>query len=128
MGTHPNSLANLELGRGFDKRSTEEVRSIARLGGVNSGISRNWKAEIKANIGKNWDKEITDPRMKATLRKAGLPTTYFGQWLYKVLQRSSVNPQILRIILELVDALNTQQNNITVNAVPIIIGGEDELK
>lgn len=112
----------------FNKLTQSEHRELAVKGGKASGKARNWRAEIQENIGKSWDMEVTNPKQKSALRKVGLPTTLFGLWLYNVLHRSSSNPQTLRIVLELIDALNTQQNNVTVNAVPIIIGGEDELK
>jgi len=112
----------------FNQLTEKEHRELAVKGGKASGKARNWKIEIQNKIGDYWDAEVTDPKMKTALRKAGLPLTNFGAWLLKVLQRSANNPQILHTVLELVDALNSQNNNVTVNAVPIIIGGEDELK
>ena len=74
------------------------------------------------------DAELPDEKMKAMLKKAKLPPTYFGQFCFNVVQRGSKNPLIMKTLFEAMDIISPNQNNVTVNATPIIIGGEDELK
>ena len=112
----------------FSERSKTEAREWGRVGGKASGETRNWKAKLQRCIGDNWDAELPDEKMKAMLKKAKLPPTYFGQFCFNVVQRGSKNPLIMKTLFEAMDIISPNQNNVTVNATPIIIGGEDELK
>ena len=112
---HPNSLKNLEKRKGLDKRTTEERLKIAHMGGVASGISRNWKNLFNNCMGEHWDAPVDDDRVKAKLKKAHLPQTYFGQMLFNAGQSAGRNPAMLRTILEAMDVLSGQQTNVTVN-------------
>ena len=119
---------NLEKGKGyFAKTTKEQQRVISQKGGKTS--SRN-KAERK-NLIQLFEicqqAKISDEKMAQKLRDAGLPETYAGQMAFQVIQKAGSNPMMLRTLLEATNLLKPQ-NHVTVNAVPIIIGGEDELK
>ena len=111
----------------FSERSKKEARELGRIGGQKSGETRNWKARLQKCVGDNWECEIPDEKMKAQLQRAGLPPTYFGQFIFNIVQRGSKNPLMLKTLLEAMDIVTPNQNNVTVNATPIIIGNEDEL-
>ena len=125
MAVTEKQMANLIPG---NQRTPSERRELARKAGIASGKARNWKAEMQQKVGANWNTEVPDPKMKAALKKANLPPTYFGQFLFNFIQRASKNPLMLRSLLEVMDVLSPNQNNVTVNATPIIIGGEDKLE
>ncbi len=112
----------------FSERSKKEAREWGKIGGQKSGETRNWKAKLQKCVGDNWDAELPDEKMQAMLKRAKLPPTYFGQFCFNVVQRGSKNPLILKTLLEAMDIISPNQSNVTVNATPIIIGGEDELK
>ena len=48
--------------------------------------------------------------------------------LFNAVQMAGRNSNMLRVVLELIGEVNQAQTNVNVNNVPIIIGGEDELK
>ena len=112
----------------LNQRTKSEQRRIQTMGGIASGETRNWKAKLQKCVGDNWDAELPDEKMKAVLQRAKLPPTYFGQFCFNVVQRGSKNPLILKTLLEAMDIISPNQNNVTVNTTPIIIGGEDELQ
>ena len=72
--------------------------------------------------------KLTKPEIEAKLKEAGLPATYGGQMLFNAVQMAGRNSNMLRVVLELIGEVNQAQTNVNVNNVPIIIGGEDELK
>lgn len=122
------SKANLEKGKGYFAKTTKETqREIARKG---AEVSNRKQAERK-NLIELFEicqqARITDEKIAQRLRNAGLPETYAGQMAFNVIQKAGTNPMMLRTLLE-ATGLMKPQNNVTVNAVPIIIGGEDELK
>lgn len=113
----------------LNKRTKKEQRKIQVMGGIASGESRNWKSILNKCMGEHWDAPIEDDRMKAKLKKARLPQTYFGQLLYSAGQSAGRNPAMLRTILEAMDVLNGQQTNVTVNNTnPFANLTEDELR
>lgn len=112
----------------FSKRTESEQREIRSMGGKKSAETRNWKARLQKCVGDNWECEVPDEKMKMMLRRAGLPPTYFGQFIFNIIQRGSKNPLMLKTLLEAMDIVTPNQNNVTVNATPIIIGGEDKLE
>lgn len=112
----------------FSKRSKREAREWGKVGGKASGETRNWKTKMQKCVGDNWDTLLDDPDLEAKLKKAGLPPTYFGQFIQGVTQRAAKNPMILRTLMEVMDMLPQNGTQVNVNNVPIIIGGEDELK
>lgn len=110
------------------ERTPEERRALARKAGIASGKARNWKAEMQKQVSANWNTEVPGKEMQDNLKKANLPPTYFGQFLFNFTQRAHKNPLMLRALLEVMDVLSPNQNNVTVNATPIIIGGEENLE
>ena len=110
------------------KRPQRERKEIARMGANATNEIKSWKQKMQKCVGDNWDTVLDDPDMKARLKKAGLPPTYFGQFILGVNQRASKNPMILRTLMEVMDMISQNGTQVNVNNVPIIIGGEDELK
>lgn len=110
------------------QRTPRERQEISRLGAKACNEVKSWKAKMQKCVGNNWDTLLDDPDMKAKLKKAGLPPTYFGQFILGVNQRAAKNPMILRTLMEVMDMLPQNGTQVNVNNVPIIIGGEDELK
>lgn len=62
-------------GHGFDKRSTEEVREIARRGGKKSGETRRKKAEFKKVLNALLTAEVENEEWEPTLKAMGLDCT-----------------------------------------------------
>lgn len=123
------SKANLEKGKGYFAKTTKEAqREIAKKGAEVSNRKQAEKKTMRQLAEICLGAKLTKPEVEAKLKEAGLPATYGGQMLFNAIQKAGVNPNMLRIILELTGDINQPQNNVTVNAVPIIIGGEDELK
>ena len=123
------SKANLEKGKGYFAKTTKEVqREIAKKGAEVSNRKQAEKRTMRQLAEICLGAKLTKPEIEAKLKEAGLPATYGGQMLFNAIQKAGVNPQMLRTILELTGDINQTQNNVTVNAVPIIIGGEDDLK
>ncbi len=59
-------------GKGFDSRSTEEVREIARKGGINSGASRRRKRTMKSGAKMLMDMPITSKEITRKLKLVGI--------------------------------------------------------
>ena len=122
------SLKNLEKGKKTRFRTGEAQVKIAKKG---AEVSNKVQAEKKtmrqlAEICLN--AKLTKPEIDAKLKEAGLPATYGGQMLFNAVQMAGRNSNMLRVVLELIGEVNQAQTNVNVNNVPIIIGGEDELK
>ena len=122
------ALANLEKGKGYFARTTKETqREIARKGARASNKKQAEKKNLIELFEIAQQARVHDEKIAQRLRSAGLPETFAGQMAFNVIQKAGTNPMMLRTLLEATGLLNTQ-NNVTVNAVPIIIGGEDELQ
>ena len=111
-----------------NKRSQSERKEIARKGAEATNRIRAEKKTLRQIAEIALSAKIQDDKIKAQLESYGLPATLGGKTLFNAIQKAGVNPNMLRIILELTGDINQSQNNVTVNAVPIIIGGEDDLK
>ena len=109
------------------ERTPSELREMTRKGGIASGKARREKKNLIQLFEVCQQAKVTDEKMAQRLRDAGLPETFAGQMAFQVIQKAGTNPMMLRTLLE-ATGLMKPQNNVTVNAVPIIIGGEDELK
>jgi hypothetical protein len=75
--------------------------------------------------------KITSPEMKAALKASGIADTEemtyaVAMALQFITAAMRGNSQMARLVMEMMGEID--QNNITVNATPIIIGGEDELQ
>lgn len=62
--------------KGFDKRSTEEVREIARRGGKKSGETRRKKANFRKTLNTLLTAEIDSPEWSPLLHELGLDSTF----------------------------------------------------
>ena len=122
------SKANLKKGRTLADRTKEEQKKIATMGGIASGKARQKKKTMRQLAEICHNAKLTKPEIKAKLKEAGLPATYGGQMLFNAVQMAGRNSNMLRVVLELIGEVNQAQTNVNVNNVPIIIGGEDELK
>ena len=120
-------LANLTNAGAFKRNTRETQQKIARMGAEASNRKQAEKKNLIQLFEICQQAKITDEKMAQKLREAGLPETYAGQMAFSVIQKAGTNPMMLRTLLEATGMLKPQ-NNVTVNAVPIIIGGEDELK
>lgn len=122
------ALANLEKGKGYFARTTKEAqREIARKGAMASNKKQAERKNLIELFEIAQQARVHDEKIAQRLRSAGLPETFAGQMAFNVIQKAGTNPMMLRTLLEATGLLNTQ-NNVTVNAVPIIIGGENELQ
>lgn len=122
------ALANLEKGKGYFARTTKETqREIARKGAKASNKKQAEKKNLIELFEIAQQARVHDEKIAQRLRSAGLPETFAGQMAFNVIQKAGTNPMMLRTLLEATGLLNSQ-NNVTVNAVPIIIGGENELQ
>ena len=122
------SKANLKKGRTLADRTKDEQKKIATMGGIASGKARREKKTMRQLAEICLGAKLTKPEIAAKLKEAGLPATYGGQMLFNAVQMAGRNSNMLRVVLELIGEVNQAQTNVNVNNVPIIIGGEDELK
>ena len=122
------SKANLKKGRTLADRTKDEQKKIATMGGIASGKARQKKKTMRQLAEICLGAKLTKPEIAAKLKEAGLPATYGGQMLFNAVQMAGRNSNMLRVVLELIGEVNQAQTNVNVNNVPIIIGGEDELK
>ena len=122
------SKANLKKGRTLADRTKDEQKKIATMGGIASGKARRKKKTMRQLAEICLNAKLTKPEIAAKLKEAGLPATYGGQMLFNAVQMAGRNSNMLRVVLELIGEGNQAQTNVNVNNVPIIIGGEDELK
>ena len=122
------SKANLKKGRTLADRTKDEQKKIATMGGIASGKARREKKTMRHLAEICLNAKLTKPEIAAKLKEAGLPATYGGQMLFNAVQMAGRNSNMLRVVLELIGEVNQVQTNVNVNNVPIIIGGEDELK
>ena len=110
------------------ERTSSELREMTRKGGIASGKARQKKKTMRQLAEICLNAKLTKPEIEAKLKEAGLPATYGGQMLFNAVQMAGRNSNMLRVVLELIGEVKQAQTNVNVNNVPIIIGGEDELK
>ena len=127
MAVNKRSLENLKTGKPF-KQGEERARVNGRKGKIKSDIAKAEKKTMRQLAEICLNAKLTKPEIKAKLKEAGLPATYGGQMLFNAVQMAGRNSNMLRVVLELIGEVNQAQTNVNVNNVPIIIGGEDELK
>lgn len=63
------------IGKGFDSRTTEEVRELARIGGKKSGEARRRKANFRKTLNMLLTAEVDIPDWTAFLEQIGLDST-----------------------------------------------------
>ena len=126
MARTPKQLENLKKGKPFQ---VGEER--ARICGSKGRIGQARTQERQKNLLELFEiaqrAKVPDEKIAQRLRNAGLPDTFAGQMAYNVIQKAGTNPLMLQTLLKAMGLLNDNAN-VTVNAMPIIIGGEDELK
>ena len=122
------SLKNLEKGKKTRFRTGEAQVKIAKKGAEVSNKVQAEKKTMRQLAEICLGAKLTKPEIAAKLKEAGLPGTYGGQMLFNAVQMAGRNSNMLRVVLELIGEVNQAQTNVNVNNVPIIIGGEDELK
>lgn len=127
MAVNKRSLENLKTGKPF-KQGEERARVNGRKGKIKSDIAKAEKKTMRQLAEICLNAKLTKPEIEAKLKEAGLPPTYGGQMLFNAVQMAGRNSNMLRVVLELIGEVNQAQTNVNVNNVPIIIGGEDELK
>ena len=127
MAVNKRSLENLKTGKPF-KQGEERARVNGRKGKIKSDIAKAEKKTMRQLAEICLNAKLTKPEIEAKLKEAGLPATYGGQMLFNAVQMAGRNSNMLRVVLELIGEVNQAQTNVNVNNVPIIIGGEDELK
>ena len=129
MAINPKSLENLEKGKGYFSRDNNEIaRKCGKKGGTNKGKAYAERANAQTIVNAILASPVIDDEAKANLEKLGLPKTMFWKVLLGAVQNSENKPDLLRHILELTGDITKDKSNVTVNAVPIIFGGENELK
>ena len=127
MAVNKRSLKNLEKGTRINEYGEDSARILGRKGAERTKQVRAEKKNLIELFEICQQAKVGDEKIAQRLRNAGLPETYAGQMAFNVIQKAGTNPMMLRTLLEATGLLKPQ-NNVTVNAVPIIIGGEDELK
>ena len=120
-------LQNLKTGKPF-KQGEERARICGKKGKPKSDAVKAEKKTMRQLAEICLNAKLTKPEIEAKLKEAGLPATYGGQMLFNAVQMAGRNSNMLRVVLELIGEVNQAQTNVNVNNVPIIIGGEDELK
>ena len=95
--------------KGFDHRSTEELRKIASRGGTASGEARRRKRNIKELFRSIGDLPVNEPKIREQLDKMGIPR---GEQSWEMAVAASAlikamktdNPKMLEFVLELLEA------------------------
>lgn len=127
MTVTPKQLENLKKGEATQFKSGEQAARFGRMGGKKNGETQQRKKNLLELFEIAQQAKVTDNKIAQRLRNAGLPDTFAGQMAYNVIQKAGTNPLMLQTLLKALGLLNDNAN-VTVNAMPIIIGGEDELK
>lgn len=124
MAVHPNSLKALEENRKNTQFSGEYAVECQKK----SAEIRSLKGEFQAATYKHLMAEVKDPKKRKTLENAGLPTTYLGLLIHNSSFRAGLSGGMFESFCKAAGIIDTEQTSVNVNNVPIIIGGEDELK
>ena len=105
-----------------NKRPQRERSEIARKGAIASNkkqaenkqkaMEREQIVEVLTQV---FNAPILDERTIAQLDALNLPKNLLTKTLYNAVQKAGVNSNMLRVLLELINALKTQQTNVTVN-------------
>ena len=108
MAIKKNNGYNNIKDKGFNTRSTEEVRQIAAKGGRHSGETRRRKRTIKELFLAIGDLPVNEPKIVQQLEKMGIPKSeqtwemaVAASALAKALKTD--NPKMLEFVLELLD-------------------------
>lgn len=124
MAVHPNSMKALEQNRERTQFSGEYAVECQKK----SAEIRSLKGEFQAATYKHLMAEVKDPNKKRTLENAGLPATYLGWLIYKSAGRAGLSGGMFESFCKAAGIIEEEKTSVNVNNVPIIIGGENELK
>lgn len=135
MAINPKSLENLDKGR-FKRNTREQQQKIAKMGAKASSRAKaknKQKALERAEVVDVLTRVFNAPADKTTaerLESLNLPNNLLSKTLYNAVQKAGVNSNMLRVLLELINALSQQQTNVTVtnNVNPYANLTEDELR
>lgn len=90
--------------KGFDTRTTEELREITRKGGINSGIARREKATMKKTL-----EMMLDSTYKSG--KTYRDEVTLGLLANAINKDKGGNPKSYEIIMKILGELNDSENN-----------------
>ena len=133
MAINPKSLENLDKGR-FKRNTREQQQKIAKMGGEASSRAKaknKQKALERAEVVDVLTRVFNAPADKTTaerLESLNLPNNLLSKTLYNAVQKAGVNSNMLRVLLELINALSQQQTNVTVNNNPYACLSDETLK
>ena len=85
----------------MNKRTKQEQKKIATMGGIKSGQVRRQKRDMRQLCHEILDTTITDDAIAEKLAKANIPDTYGGLMLFKAIQDAHKSPQMLEKVLTL---------------------------
>ena len=130
----PQQLENLKKGKPFQV-GEERARICGKKGKIASEESKAEKKakalereEVVAILTQVFNAPVIDEKTIRQLEAYNLPKNMLTKTLFNAVQKAGINSNMLRVLLELINALNQQQTNINVNNTPIIIGGENDLQ
>lgn len=120
MAVNKKSLENLDMGR-FKRNTRETQQKIARKGAEASNkkqaenkqkaLEREEVVEILTRV----FNAPVDEKASKQLEALNLPKNMLTKTLFNAVQKAGVNSNMLRVLLELINALNQQQTNVVVN-------------
>ena len=108
-------LENLKKGKATQFRSGEEAAKNGRVGGTQSGVSRNIKAAFRAAGYDHLMAKVPEPRKRTLLKKAGLPPTYLGQLIFDTRQRAGTSAGMFESFCKAMGITEPEQTNVIVN-------------
>ena len=124
MTVHPNSLKALEQNRERTQFSGDFAVECQKK----SAEVRSLKGEFQAATYKHLMAEVKDPKQRKRLENAGLPTTYLGLLIHNSSFRAGLSGGMFESFCKAAGIIEEEKTSVNVNNVPIIIGGENELK
>ena len=127
MTVTPKQLENLKKGEATRFTSGERAARLGSLGRKGQARTQERQKNLLELFEIAQRAKVSDPKIADRLRKAGLPDTFAGQMAYNVILKAGTNPLMLQTLLKALGLLN-ENPNVTVNTMPIIIGGEHDLQ
>lgn len=123
LGRHPNSLKALQENREKTQFVAGDKQvEIARRGAEASHKQRTEnrakaleREEIVQVLTQVFNAPILDEKTANQLNALNLPKNLLTKTLYNAVQKAGVNSNMLRVLLELINALKEQQTNVIVN-------------
>lgn len=85
----------------MNKRTKEEQKAIATMGGKASGKARRQKRDMRQLCHEILNTTITDDEIAEKLIKANIPDTYGGLLLFRAIQEAHKSPAMLERIMTL---------------------------